>query len=79
MNAKLSLYFLLLGTSPLTVVPTTSHGKELMEEGQGRKGEQEGQFKLISKVNIFSVFSIMWSVKKCAFGIKHLGLLGSLE
>ena len=48
MNAYLSLYFLLLGTSPLPVVPTTSHGKELMEEGQGRKGEQEGQFKLIS-------------------------------
>ena len=47
-NADLSLYFLFLGTSPLTVIPTTGHGKELMEEGQGRKGEQEGQFKLIS-------------------------------
>ena len=28
-----------------------------MEEGQGWKGEQEGQFELISKVNMFSVFS----------------------
>ena len=47
-NANLSLYFLFLGTSPLTVIPSAGHGKELMEEGQGRKGEQEGQFKLIS-------------------------------
>ena len=44
MNANLSLYFLLLGTSPLTVVPATGHGKELMEKGKERKGEQEGQF-----------------------------------
>ena len=48
MNANLSLYFLLLGTSPLTVIPSAGHGKELIEKGQGRKGEQEGQFKLIS-------------------------------
>ena len=48
MKANLSLYFLLLGTSPLTVIPSAGHRKELMEEGQGRKGEQEGQFKLIS-------------------------------
>ena len=48
MNANLSLYFLLLGTSPLTVEPITGHGKELIAKAQGRKGEQEGQFKLIS-------------------------------
>ena len=63
MNAYLSLYFLLLGTSPLPVVPTTGHGKELMEKAQGRKGEQEGQFELISKVNMFSVFSYLYYVK----------------
>ena len=51
MNANLSLYFLLLGTSPLTVTPTTGHGKELMEKGQGRKGEEEGKSESISKVN----------------------------
>ena len=39
MNANLSLYFLLLGTSPLTVEPTTGHGKKLIEKEQGRKGE----------------------------------------
>ena len=67
MNAKLSLYFLLLGTSPLTVVPTTGYGKELMEEGQGKEGEQEGQFKLISKVNMFSVFSYYVECKEVCF------------
>ena len=51
MNANLSLYFLLLGTSPLTVVPTTGHGKELTEKEQGRKDEEEGQFESISKGN----------------------------
>ena len=51
MNVNLSLYLLLLGTSPLTVVPTTGHGKELIEKRQGRKGEEEAQFELISKVN----------------------------
>ena len=42
-NANLSLPLLSLGTSPLTVVPTTGHGKEL-EEPWGRKGEQHTQF-----------------------------------
>ena len=49
--------FLLLDTSPLTVIPTTGHGKELMEEGQGRKGEGEGQFELIPKVFSYYVRS----------------------
>ena len=48
MNADLSLYFLFLGTSSLTVIPTTGHGKELTGKAQGRKGEQEAQFELIS-------------------------------
>ena len=43
MNANLSLPLLPLGTSALTVVPTTGHGKEL-EEPWGRKGEQNTQF-----------------------------------
>ena len=51
MNANLTLYFLLLGTSPLTVIPTSTNRKELVEKGQGRKGEEEAQFELISKVN----------------------------
>ena len=45
MNANLSLPLLPLGTSPLTVVPTTGHGKEL-EEPWGRKGEQDTEFEL---------------------------------
>ena len=57
MNANLTLYFLFLGTSPLTVIPTTGHGKELMGKAQRRKGEQDAQFELISKVNVFSVFN----------------------
>ena len=56
-NANLSLYFLLIGTSPFTVEPTTGLIKELIEKEQGRKGEQEAQFELISKVNMDSVFS----------------------
>ena len=49
MNAyNLSLYSLLLGTSPLTVKPTIGHVKELIEKEQGRKGEQKAQFELIS-------------------------------
>ena len=44
MNADLSLYFLFLGTSPLTVILTTGHGKELIGKAQGGKGEQEAQF-----------------------------------
>ena len=50
-HANLTLYFLLLGTSPLTVIPTTTNRKELVEKGQGRKGEEEAQFELISKGN----------------------------
>ena len=42
-NTNLSLYFLFLGTSPLTVIPTTGHGIELIGRAQGRKGEQEAQ------------------------------------
>ncbi|XP_027055052.1 uncharacterized protein LOC113682099 [Pocillopora damicornis] len=57
----------LKGTSPLTVIPTTGHGKELIGKAQGRKGEQEAQFELISKVDMFSVFS--YYVK---FEINHL-------
>ena len=45
MNANLSLPLLPLGTSPLTVVPTTGHGKEL-EEPWGRKGEQDIELEL---------------------------------
>ena len=41
MNANLTLYFLFLGTSPLTEIPITGRGKELIEKGQGRKGEQK--------------------------------------
>ena len=40
-NADLSLYFLFLDTSPLTVIPTTGHGKELIGKAQGRKGERK--------------------------------------
>ena len=40
-NANLSLYFLFLGTLPLTVIPTTGHGKELIGKAQGRKGERK--------------------------------------
>ena len=45
MNANLSLPLLPSGTSPLTVVPTTGHGKKL-EEPWGSKGEQDTQFEL---------------------------------
>ena len=45
MNANLSLPFLPSGTSPLNVVPTTGHGKEL-EEPWGRKGEQDTELEL---------------------------------
>ena len=55
------------GASPPPGVPTTGYGKELMEEGQGRKGEQEGQFELISKLNMFSVFSYDVKCKEVCF------------
>ena len=58
MNANLSLHFLPLGTSPLTVVPTTGHGKEL-EEPWGRKGEQDAQFELIFQVNAIETWFFM--------------------
>ena len=67
MNANLSLYFLFLGTSPLTVIPITGHGKELMEKEQRRKGEEEAQFELMSVVNMFSVFSYYVKCKEVCF------------
>ena len=39
MNANLFLYFLLLGTSPLTVIPSTGHEIELIEKGQRKIGK----------------------------------------
>ena len=63
-NANLTLYFLF---SPLTVIPTTGHGKELIGKAQGRKGEQEAQFELISVVNMFSVFSCYVKCKEVCF------------
>ena len=67
LNTNLSLYFLFLDTSPLTVIPTTGHGKELMGKAQGRKGEQEAQFELISVVNMFSEFSYNVKCKEVCF------------
>ena len=67
MNTNLSLYFLFLDTSPLTVIPTTGHGKELIGKAQGRKGEQEAQFELISEVNMFSKFSYNVKCKEVCF------------
>ena len=67
MNAYLSLYFLLLGTSPPTVIPTSGHRKELVEKMQGRKGEQEAQFELIFQVNMFRVFSYHARCKELCF------------
>ena len=67
MNADLSLYFLFLGTSPLTVIPTTGHGKELIGKAQGRKGEQEAQFELIFVENMFSEFSYNVKCKEVCF------------
>ena len=48
-NANLSLPLLPLGTSPLIVVPITSHEKKL-EEPSGGKGEQNNQFELFFKL-----------------------------
>ena len=45
MNANLSVPLLPSGTSHLTVVPTTGHGKKL-EEPWGSEGEQDTQFEL---------------------------------
>ena len=67
LNADLSLYFLFLATSPFTVKPTTGHGKELIGKAQGRKGEQEAQFELISVVNMSIVFSYYVKCKKVCF------------
>ena len=64
---NLTLYFLFLGTLPLTVIPTTGHGKELIGKAQRREGEQEAQFELISKVNMFSVFSYDVKCKEVCF------------
>ena len=63
MNANLFLYFLLLGTSPLTVIPSTGHEIELIEKGQRKIGKVKRKW-------ICSVCSAMMSsVKKCALGI----------
>ena len=51
-------FFLPLGTSPLTVVPTTGHGREL-EEPWGRKGEQDAQFELVFQVDIMEMWFFM--------------------
>ena len=53
--------------SPLTVIPTTGHGKELIGKAWGRKGEQEAQFELISVVNMFSEFSYNVKCKEVCF------------
>ena len=50
--------FLPLGTSPLTVVPTTGHGREL-EEPCRRKGEQDAQFELIFQVDLMEMWFFM--------------------
>ena len=50
MNANLS--------SPLTVVPTIGHGREL-EESRGRTGEQDAQFELIFQVNVIETWFFM--------------------
>ena len=67
LNTNLSLYFLFLDTSPITVKSTTGHGKELIGKAQGRKGEQEAQFELISVVNMFSEFSFNVKCKEVCF------------
>ena len=66
-NTNLPLYFLFLDTSPLTVISTTSHGKQLIGKAQGRKGEQEAQFELMSEVNMFSEFSYNVKCKEVCF------------
>ena len=56
MNANLTLCFLF---SPLTVIPTTGHGKELIGIAQGRKGEQEAQFELMKKYLKIAYFIVL--------------------
>ena len=51
-------FFLPLGTSPLTVVPTTGHGREL-EEPWGREGEQDTQFELVFQVDVMEMWFFM--------------------
>ena len=51
-------FFFPLGTSPLTVVPTTGHGREL-EEPWGREGEQDAQFELVFQVDIMEMWFFM--------------------
>ena len=51
-------FFLPLGTSPLTVVPTTGHGREL-EEPRGREGEQDAQFELAFQVDVMEMWFFM--------------------
>ena len=58
---------LLLGTSPLAIKPSTGLRKELIEKEQQSKGEQEGQFELISKVDMFSVFSYYVKCEEVCF------------
>ena len=67
MNANPALYFLVLGSSPLTVISTIGHEKELIGKAQERKGEQEAQFELISVVNMFSMFSYYVKHKEVCF------------
>ena len=78
MNTNLTLYFLFLYVAPLTVIPTTGHGKELIRKALGRKGEQEARFKLISVDNMFGEFSYNVKCKEVCFWVKHLRLLESL-
>ena len=66
-NRKPALYFLVLGSSPFTAISTTGHEKELIGKAQGRKGEQEAQFELISKVNMFSVLSYYVKYREVCF------------
>ena len=56
MNANLTLCFLF---SPLTVIPTTGHGKELIGIARGRKGEQEAQFELMKKYLKIAYFIVL--------------------
>ena len=51
-------FFLPLGTSPLTVAPTTGHGREL-EEPRGREGEQDAQFELVFQVDVMEMWFFM--------------------